>query len=326
MQSKRICTNPKPLTSQKNIFATILLFIYVLGVFFLLMSYTGGDQEYYRALYSDLRNADLTDILALSHIHLHSYEPLSPLILWLGASAGVDKDVYISFLNLVLIFLTVYFCRENKTTWTLIFLLLTNYYFLVLLTGAERLKISYIFLALFAISNSRWRYLFLYLAVLSHFQNIILLIAGIIYLLIKNTLHTNIKINLKAWIGFLLVFVFGWVFMYFLSDGLFFKFYGYMADFEFNLMEFFQISILLVITYCVTRDKKLFIALGIVFLPLIALLGGSRLNMIAFTMTIYIITKMGMQNSRFILLLMLYLSFKSIPFIFNVLENGTGFY
>ena len=303
-----------------------LIAAYFLCTFVILTWYTKGDQEHYRALYDALEGSKLAELLSFSNAHLGSYEPLSPFILWLGSNLGINKDIYISLLNLVLIFSIVLFLRRNKTSWVLIFLFLTNYYFIVLLTGAERLKIAYIFLLFFVISNSGWRYIFICLAVLSHFQSLILLIAGIFSLLgnIKGSAFSHFKLNSKKLFGILLIFGFGILFSYFFSQGLFLKINAYYMD-DFDLRVFFQFGILMLIAFFISKNKIKILITCLTFIPFLILLGGTRVNMIIFTLVIYLLTLEGRQNNMPVFCLMLYMSIKTIPFVFNVLENGTGF-
>lgn len=105
---------------------------------FLLNFYTAGDQAHYHKFYEALKTARLSEIMTLGLLYIDSAEPLSTVVFWLGAKLGFDKNVFISALNVVLVVGLFLLARKHNASKLTIALLLTNFYLIVLMTGAER--------------------------------------------------------------------------------------------------------------------------------------------------------------------------------------------
>ena len=129
-------------------YAIILIPVFFTYAYLLIYPYVEGDQYYYRLFYSALADAKFNEVMPIALEKVASVEPLSIYMLWIGAKTGLDKDIYISLLNVILLLGLFLFCRKNNVGPIPLFLLLTNYYIIVLMTGAERLKIAYIILFL----------------------------------------------------------------------------------------------------------------------------------------------------------------------------------
>ena len=77
--------------------------------------------------------------------------------------------------------------------------------------------------------------------------------------------------------------------------------------------------------YLLDQKIKFFLKL-ISIIPFIIMFGGSRLNMVIFTIAVQQIIDEGKQKSILFYALMLYMSIKSVPFIINVSIHADGFY
>jgi hypothetical protein len=90
-------------------------------------------------LYEALYAANIEDVMPLSVRLTGGAEPLSDYIFWLGANLGIEKDIYISMLNIIFIVSLFLVARRSFVKMPMICLLLTNFYLVVLMTGEERL-------------------------------------------------------------------------------------------------------------------------------------------------------------------------------------------
>jgi hypothetical protein len=111
-----------------------------------LQFYISGDQVHYHNFYNSIQGVPFSEVGPIALSSISSAEPLSWLVLWTGSNLGVDKNIWISILNVFLIVGLVALLQKHRAPWYVMALLLTNFYVIVLMTGAERLKIAYIFL------------------------------------------------------------------------------------------------------------------------------------------------------------------------------------
>lgn len=292
----------------------------------LLQNYTHGDQIYYRIFYEKIAGLSYWDVGPVAKIEIDSNEPLTWLVLWAGSNLGIDKNVWISLLNVVLMTGLFALLMRHKAPWYVVLLIFTNFYFLVLVTSAERLKISYIMLTYAFLMGSSKRYLFLFFAPLSHLQSVIFL-AG----LVLSSLHEQIrhliqrfKINKRLLSQSVLLALIATPLVFLLKNGIISKLNAY-AD-AFSLFAFANITLLLLVATIATTNKlRMVLALLPMFFA-IAVVGGDRVNMVAVTLALGILMFEQRLKHPLVVLLLLYFSFKSIPFISNVYAYGDGFY
>jgi len=110
----------------------------------LLSFYTKGDQVAYHKAYQALSYAKITDSVLVLQAYTSGYEPLTALILWVGASLRIDKNIYISIWNVFLLVGLFLLLRKYKLPSYVLTLFLTNFYVVTVMTAAERLKFSVI--------------------------------------------------------------------------------------------------------------------------------------------------------------------------------------
>lgn len=295
--------------------------------YFLISNYLYGDQIVYRMLYDVLRSASFSEILLLSKAYVSGGEPIPATLLWVGASLGLEKDFYISLFNTALMISLLYFLRINRATIFVVFLVMTNYYLLVLMTGAERLKFAYLILLLAANLKGKCRVLLLALGPLAHFQSAILLVgigAGHASDAVKALFKRGVILK-KHFFFTILLFLMAAILASFFGGGVLAKAAIYMRLSE-GLSELFEVFILLGVALAVSKDRlRVFLAL----IPMIAavfLLGGDRVNMMAFSVVFYFLALERRLSSPPFLLLLAYFSYKSIGFVSKVMVYGDGFY
>jgi hypothetical protein len=294
--------------------------------FFLLKSSTGGDQVHYHKFYESLKYAKLDEIMTLAYSHVSSAEPLSAFVLWIGAQSGLEKNIYISILNVILIVGIFLLARKHQANPLTIFLLLTNFYLVVLMTGAERLKIAHIVLVYAGLFEGRARFMLSAASPFAHLQILIFLVGAFASKLessFRNLL--NRFVIPKKELRLLLISIISlFVFAAFLFEGVMRKITAY-ASLAFSPFELLNIGILSIIALYITRRRlRMFLVLLPMF-PAVIILGPTRVNMIAVTLVIYFLMIEHRLHHPLMLMLMLYFSFKSIPFIKNIILYSNGF-
>lgn len=298
---------------------------YILS-YFLSSRYTESDQIQYHKFYNALNGARIDEVMALALFYVSSAEPLSAFILWFGSNLGFEKDVYISILNVILIVGLFLLARQHRVKMPLIFLLLTNFYVVVLMVAAERLKIAYIFLILSVLFEGRVRLLLLTLTPLAHLQSILLLM-GVITANNENFIKKIIfkfSLSRKSIKSVILLSSLVVIFGIFLYEGILQKITAYASS-DLPLFVLLNIAILWSIAIYVSRNRiRMFLAL-LPMIPAVAILGGDRVNMIAFTLVIYFLMEERRLNHPLIYILMTYLSIKTIPFVYKIILYGDGF-
>ncbi|TVP52860.1 MAG: hypothetical protein EA349_14970, partial [Halomonadaceae bacterium] len=218
-------------------------------------------------------------------------------------------------------------CLQYQIKPTTILLIVLNFYVIVMLTGAERLKIAYLFLLWSVYFRGTFRYVFFSFSLLSHLQIFTLLpaIAVIYYYddFISVTTRLKIKKTTLIQLSFLIPMLLAMaVFLWepILSKGL-----EYMEDYG-SFLELLNITLLIIITLVVLKNNRVRATLAILsFFPFVFLLGGMRVNMLAVTVAIYFFMIENRMSHPAVILLMLYFIAKSVEFIANIFIHGNGF-
>jgi hypothetical protein len=194
------------------------------------------------------------------------------------------------------------------------------------MTGAERLKISYIFLILAALFTGRVRLLLLSISPLAHLQSILVLISVVTAFFegfIKKLIF-RFSVSKRAIRSLLLLSGVVVIFGYFLSEGVLRKAMDYASG-DILLFELVNAGILSLIALYVSHKRLQMFLILFPLIPAIAILGGARVNMIAFTLVIYYLMVERRLHHPLIYLLMMYFSIKTITFINGIFLYGDGF-
>lgn len=309
---------------------TVYVVILIPIVFFLslalLNAYTNGDQVHYHKLYEALAGASLLEIPFLLYSIASSAEPLTGFILWIGANLGVEKNIFISGLNVVLVAGLFVLVRRHKAPWPISFLLLSNFYLLVLLTAAERLKIAYIFLVFSAIFVGKTRLALLFLSPFAHLQSLVLMMSVFSAYLDRTIKDVFLRLRIsKRDLLFLLgSTTMGLIVFSLLSDGLLIKTTNYMERETANT-GIINIVLLLFVSLLVTCNR---LRMVLTFLPLFVamlLLGRPEISMIATTVVFFLLLIEQRLHHLLVYGLMIYFSLKSIPYVYNIFTYGDGF-
>lgn len=306
----------------------LLSFLFYGISYWLLYYYTGGDQVSYSRYYDALQYADHTEVLDLAHDYVYSGEPLSAYFLWIGAKLGFPKNFYISVSNVVLLWgvylLTLKFC----VPWPISFLLFSNYYLVVVLTSAERLKFAYIVLLFSSLAPIRYQPVLSLVSISAHFQSIILLAAILFSRLKEDLLLFLFRLSIREHNFLKLAFLFlapfvviGMVNLNTFSSKL--DFYSQRAA---GLSNIANLSILAAVSLYSTCDR---LRMSMLLFPLALSafrIGGDRINMIAFTLVIYFLMMEKRLTSLPVVFLLSYFTLKSLPFVRDIYVHGDGWW
>lgn len=311
----------------KNIIPALIL---ALITFFLslqlLEEYKGGDQVFYHLLYDVLADASMIDMPHHLNEIVSSKELLSGLIFWVGANLGVEKNTYISILNVILVNSVFFLLRAHKAPLVSIFLLLTNYYLVMLITAAERQKIAYILIVTALLISKEKRWMLIALAPFAHLVSFLYIVSILTQRFVIGTKNLFLhgvfkKIYILKLAG---IFILGLMLIWFFQDMIEIKSKEYLE--RKNLYTgVFDITILLMIGLIITNNRlRMMSALFPLFIA-VQLWGGSQVNIVAVCTLLYLLLIERRLNHPLAILLMVYFSLKSIYFVWNILEYGDGF-
>ncbi|MFV0453632.1 MAG: hypothetical protein ACK5NQ_01275 [Pseudomonas sp.] len=155
-------------------FGALIILLFSLCVY---PYFYGGDQLYYREFYEGVSGLSLVDAFAFYRETLGTSEPIYFLVVYFFSSF-VSKDVLFSLLNFVLAYLVLFWMLVNRVKILIIFLLVFNFYFVVLLFSAERLKVSLILFLLGLVCHGSCRFVLFGVSFFAHVQVLMLFIAA----------------------------------------------------------------------------------------------------------------------------------------------------
>ena len=292
----------------------------------LLTHYIFGDQVHYWRFYEALSSANAADVMLLARGHVNSAEPISAYLLWVGASLGIEKNTFITLLNVIFLLGMFLLIRKHKLPWYIHVLMFTNFYVIVLMTGAERLKIAYILLVYAALVPSKLGIALALASPLAHLQSFILLggLAAAKTSASIKSIFSSMRVGKRALISVFVVFPIAVLVFLVLQEGIMIKATGYMSRAG-AFSELFQVFLLAGISFFVAKDRFRMGLMLIAMMIAIFLLGGMRVNMIAFSLFVYLMILEGRLQHPLVLLLLSYFSLKSVFFVRNIFDYGNGF-
>lgn len=293
---------------------------------YLLTLYAFGDQKYYIDFYYSLRGARFSEVPILQLSKTGSSEPFYGYLMWIFSNLGLDKTPVISAFNGLFGVLVAATIRKLSGNIALAVMVFTNYYFIVMLTSAERLKFSYmVFCGSILVGGKVGRVLF-FSSPLVHLQSAITIASvatGKLSSVVAAT-GRGLKGRIRQISGISLGFTFLFLAFQRFQERILGKFARY-SEFGEGIWSTGEMVVFFICSLIVARNRW---EAGLYFLPLImatAILGGSRINMIGFVMLFFIGLKDRRPYHPVLLMLYLYFAYKSFGFIENILEFGTGY-
>lgn len=316
--------------------ATYLLAGLVLCVSYFISSYlidlyTGGDRLHYRRFFELSSNVDLNlnalyikQVFDLQRTNTGSGEPLYGVLVWIS-SHFITNEIFVNTTNALLSYLLFIYMYRYKVSFITYAMVFTNFYFIVLLTGAERLKFSTIIVLIGLVSSRKIiKVISLSLAPLFHVQTLILyspvFITDILlggnrsFWAVGKFFSRRNVIIISSFCFFAIIF--------FLRDYIIKKAYGYSTNSQSDL---FNITVLTAISF-MTFGRNLNPSIAVASLSMIIIVvGDSRVNMIGYMIYLYYCFEHRKANSVFFILISLYFSYKSISFVDKIIQYGDGF-
>lgn len=308
-------------------YAVLLAPIFFLTSYILLDAYTAGDQRAYHKFYDALKGSSLLQMMLLARSYVSSSEPLSALILWVGSNLDINKNVYVSILNLSLMLGIFTLARRYYVRGAMSFLMLSNFYVIVLLTSAERLKIAVLIMVLAALCSGKTRLVLLALSPFAHLQSL-LFFPSLFLAASEPHLRRLLKAQRIKRQVLRLTFpaaLAGAVVIGPLFEGVLRKASVYLAQ-DISSFELLNVALLSVISLVVTRNRARMCCVLAPLYVAISFIGGTRVNMIAVFLVFYLLMLEQRLQHPLIYFLMLYFLYKAVFFIENILLYGDGFH
>lgn len=313
--------------SKSVFYATIYSIIVFYSTLYVMPFYVDGDQAYYKDFYNNCFYGSYTleqQFFCFKNT-LGSSEPGYFLLSKLFNSMLISKDLYIAIANTTLVFgLIILVFKYYKIAWhrhIFIILALSNYYFVVMLFAAERLKFGFILFVVALLFAKRKRLLFFTAALITHIQMAIMIAP--LYLIKIFSKESNLLTKVFTLLGGLVLF--GGIF-YFLQGHIQSKYeaYGTLESGSFGLMAALKTAVFIILAAISTR-KLIAIAAGMPLIILAYFLGSDRIGMLSFILYAGLVLYYKNKMDLMLLVVMLYFSYKSIGFVSNILVYGNGY-
>ncbi len=315
----------KPILLSKYSVAKVSVFIFIfILIVFIGPYYIEGDQLIYRKVYIYLPNYNFFDGFSFYTFSLSSTEPIPFALSWI-ASRYLEKDLFIGIVNAFLAYAFMSLFQKWKVYIPIAILIVTtNFYILVLYFAAERLKYGMLFLILSFLysENIKRFYLFSFLAILSHIQTLIIygsivfetIISQLVKVFKSQTIHKYFLFS----IPFLLIP------LYLMQEQIITKFNSYYMERSINEIMKSTLFLFMSLYYSKNKYETFYI-----FIPIITaayLLGGDRVNMIAYFFFMYYALQTNRGLNIGVIVTSIYFLYKSIGFIDKIITYGNGFY
>lgn len=307
------------------LFCAVLVFLQ--SIFFLPL-YVGGDQIHYRAFYEGVSEYGFSEGFDFYAATLSASEPLYYVLIYFF-SGFLSKDIFISFANAFLGFFMARLLLVNNVSILVLVALLSNFYFLVILFAAERLKFA-IFFTLLAVSFSGRKSILCWVsALLSHAQ-ILLLLAGVGFSRILKRLvpilHARLPIILIFEMLFFL-FVASFVFII-LGEHIAIKYRAYSSgEWGGGFGSLLKPSVFVFLSIYYSKGKALeSFAVHIPLLVSAFLIGDDRVVILSYLVFMYYAVQVNRGLNLGVFSTTVYYFIKGAFFIENIILHGDGFY
>lgn len=283
--------------------------------------YTEGDPSLYRKVYEELIGVNLEDGYTLYSTNLDSKEFVHFVLSWLASNIGIERDIFNAVSSAILAYVAMLVFYERKASVLIAAtIVLTNLYFILLYTTTERLKIGVIFfcLSLLFRNKSIRFYAFVFVAIISHAQILVLYLSMFLYKFYKDLPKLLLKREIPK--EFLLIILLFLVSLSFTFEQISSKFISYYVERDLNDLVRAGLFFTLSLWYSKNKIEPI-----IVFFPLVIaifFLGGERLNMFAYFIFLYYALPVRSGFNVGILLTLAYFSFSSIDFISGIIRDG----
>lgn len=290
-------------------------------------AYYMGDALAYTRFYDSLYRAPFAYWEYLQNLHLGSAEPFYR---WLVGPAGyydIDRIFFLALWNGILVAAISFALIKYNCSILFSFLMLTNYYLLVLLGPAERLKFAYICLVIgYNVDSVKIRVLLSASSIFFHTQALVQFGSAAGYWVainIRRFLRTPLR---TLTVGVLTALTIGIVLYFFyeaVGRSISEKSVVYSGA-SGGVAEAVQWAMLAVAGTLVFRDRLAFLV-GMAPMGILTILYGNRVNVATLVFFAILAMTHGKTRNPIVLAVMAYMSFKSVPFVLDVIETGSGY-
>lgn len=284
---------------------------------YILYQYYLGDAFYYQRYYDAVSKMDLVSAILSQGDYLGSSELIYPVVAWVGSTAGIDRNTLMAAFDSVMYVALFSALLKYRCHPAFIVLCMANFYLVVLSTSAERLKFSYILFFIALSTSGRSRYAWIAAAPLAHLQSFITLGSIFIWTFFsKFSTRMKVGLSIGAIVGTTIT-------LYVFYEAIITKLLIYAS--QEGLRNVVSGALILIVALFVIKNKMQVIFTMTPLLVITFLLGGGRMNMITFTVFLYMCLVERKTGHPGVLLVMLYFVVQTVLFIRSVLTFGTGF-
>jgi hypothetical protein len=286
---------------------------------------TEGDQIHYRKIYEQIGFMDLMSGFQYYLLSLDSKEVVHFYFSWLFSSLGIPKNLFVAFFNSLLgYYSAVFFVKLNTSKLIAFLIITTSFYFNVLYFSAERLKFGFVFFVISMVCMGKGKrfYFFTFTSIMSHAQMLIsyLSIAFAAVMRTVERVFTHQKLS-KSLLSLALL---GAIIAFAIGPHVLHKLSAYETDIKpFDLLK---ISVIMLLSIYYARNKREAFYIFIPLIIVVAIIGSDRVLMLGYFVFIYYGVQVNRGVNIGVLLTTIYFSLKSIPYLYNLIYFGNGFY
>jgi len=292
--------------------------------------YIYGDQLHYKNFYNSMPEFGFFEGFKYYNSSLSSREWFYYSLIYTFAG-WLDKNVLMSFLNAALaFFVAVEFLRRGASKF-LLCMIFFNFYFLILLFSAERLKLGVLFCLLAFSTQGCKGFICWVMALLSHAQTLILLVISILskmaadaVFIFQGRLKYGFLISVALFVVFVVIIVTA------LGDHIATKFDAYSGPdgiFAGGWQALWKPTIFLVGSAFYAKQKRYEAVIANIPLLVAAFfVGDERLVMFSYFIFMYYAVQVNNGLNVGVLMSSFYLLVKGVLFLSNILAYGDGFY
>lgn len=310
-----------------SLFFSIAIFIFSM-IFFPFA--TLGDQAHYRLFYGELSTYSFGEGFRFYGKALGTQE-WGYYILVYFFSGWCDKDILMSFINALLGFMLSRCILLLGASKFFLCMICFNFYFLVILFSAERLKLGVLFCLLAFSTHGCKGFIYWVMALLSHAQILILLVISV---LSKMAADAVFMFQGRLKYGFLISFALSIVFVVIivtaLGDHITAKFEAYSGPegiFAGGWQALWKPTIFLVGSAFYAKKKRYEAVIANIPLLVAAFfVGDERLVMFSYFIFMYYAIQVNKGLNVGVLMSSFYLLVKGVFFLSNIVVYGDGFY
>lgn len=310
------------------VFFCVLIFVYNI---YLLEIFVNGDQSSYILFYESIQFSSPFNLIDAGLRDIQTVEPGYLVVAYIASNLYIPKIIFSSMLSSIFAgtFLLIFNRLRLKHIMLLSLLICFGYYFLVIFTDLERLKLALIFLFLaiyYSGRNNKVLIILLILSILTHFQILIILFGLFLISALKKIKLSSELLNYKFSFYYILILIlilkllFIFILIYIFYDHLYYKILFYTGQYNF---ENFLYSLIFVLFFSfLINDKTNYYICVLPSLIAVLFFSGGRVNILIFFITVYFVCKNSKNLSLGLILLSLFSIGKAIMLLPSALDAG----